>query len=475
MNFLLINPPIRENRPPNCFPLGLAYIAKVLQNAGNNVEVLDVNAFRLTMDQALQSMENHVFDIIGITGLINQYKYIKEFINKIKEKYPNKKIIVGGGVASPIPKLFLEKTKADIVIIGEGEKTVVELAKALEKKEPLYKVDGIAYKEGINKVQTRPRTPIENLDDIPFPAWDLFPVEIYIKNTISGYDKEKRSLNILTSRGCPYQCVYCWDPFGKKTRYRSPDNVIAEIKELIEKYNINYLDLYDETFIADKQRSIEICDKIIKQQIPIKWSCDVRVNLVGKEILTKLKQAGCVCIQYGIESGSQKILDNMKKGVTVKQAKKAIELSRECGYDGIGLITSLMIGMIGETRETIEETVQFCKETGILGGLFYTTATPGTWLWEEAKTKGLITDEEEYILKMGEFSKLLINLTDFSDAELIKLRDNAAKRIYNNYLLANKRKIPKELYTRFKALGFKGFVKHVKPYIKRVFTGKKLE
>lgn len=466
MKVLLINPPIREEAPPNCFPLGLAYVGRVLLDNGHKVSVLDINAHRYKFEQLSEKLKNCDFDVAGITGLITQYKYIKRLTILLKKMYPDKKVIIGGNIASTVPKLLLEKSLADIMAIGEGEVTAVELINALEKNRDLSKVDGIAFKKNKKIVFTKPRQVIENIDTIPLPAWDLFPLKIYFKYSVTGYTQE-RNMNILTSRGCPFHCTFCYDTFGKKTRFRSPENVIAELKELKRRYGITKLDLYDETFTVHKQRAMEICRRMIDEKLNMKWDCSGRVNCIDEELLRIMKKAGVTHILYGIESGSQKILNEMKKGVLVEQAKKAIRSTRKVGIE---FIPTLMIGFPSESRETIEESVNFFKEMSIFSEAFYPTPHPGAPLYDYALQKGLIKDEDKYLESLTHFGRLVVNLTNMPDEKLMMLRNSAVRRIFISYMMKNLYKVPYQIIYRIRIMGLKGFLSNLNSYFRRFIS-----
>src|SRR3989338_8707589 len=225
MKILLINPPIREWSKPNVFPLGLGYIAAVLLQDGHKVEVLDMNAHRFNKEEAEDKIADADFDVVGIGGIVTIYKYIKWLVKTLKIYHPDKKIIVGGSAGSSIPKIMLEKNPVDVVCIGEGEETIKELMRTLEGDGNLSEVKGIWYKDKQDRIcQNEKRSTIKDLDKIPLPAWDLFPMDIYLKNPVGGPNRNKwldgvadenvpLSMNLYTSRGCPYQCVYCYHDF----------------------------------------------------------------------------------------------------------------------------------------------------------------------------------------------------------------------------------------------------------------------
>jgi len=439
MKVLLINPPIREWAKPNVFPLGLGYIASVLLSKKYKVEVLDINAYRWDKLEVENKIKDAEFDIAGIGGIITTYDYVKWLILILKKYYPDKKIIIGGSLGTSIPKIMLEKNLVDVICMGEGEETAKELFKVLESDGDLSKVKGIWYKDNTGIIyQTEKRSPLKDLDSIPLSAWDLFPMDIYLRNPIGAPNRNKwidglannttgLSMNLFATRGCPYKCIYCYHDFmGYLYRTRSPENVIREIEILYRKYKVLYFHFIDDEFVMKKDFVYKFCSllKELSKSIGYKitWGCSGRVNLVTEDLIATMTDAGCVLIGYGIESGSQKMLDLIKKGVTVEQAKSAIRLTKK--YLGWA-DCSFMIGYPGETKETIQETVDFCKELNLSPEvIFFLTPYPGTELYHMALQQGKIKNEEEYILSLGEQGeKVRVNFTSFSDEELVSIQE----------------------------------------------------
>ncbi len=428
MRILLIFPPVDTSLPTKgSFPLGLGYISSILLDMGCSVDILDININQFTRSQVVKKIkELKGYDLIGITGMVTIYGYIKWLTGIIKESLPGIPLVVGGTVASAMPELFLQKTRADIVCIGEGEETVKELIAAIHEKRNLESVKGIYFKRGERIIKNPHRELINNLDSIPFPAWHLFQTKKYIKHHYI-VNCPSNSMNLIAGRGCPYSCTFCYRNFGRTVRYRSVENIIEEIKTLKEKYKITHFEFQDELFTLNDKRVVEFCDRVLKEKLKITWRCLGRANLANYEILKLMKETGCHWLGYGIESGSQRMLDSMNKKITVAEAKKAIRLTRKAG---INVSATFMIGMPGETRETIRETVEFCKETEIFNVPFFTAPYPGTFLYQSLKSKGFIDDEESFILKMGkDVTNLLINLTDIPDDELILLKKEAEEEI----------------------------------------------
>lgn len=445
MKVLLINPPIREWSKPNVLPLGLGYIASILLEKEHAVEVLDINGYRFNREEVEAKIKTAAFDVVGIGGIVTTYKYIKWLIMLIKKYHPNKKVIVGGSVGTSIPQIILSKTEADIVCIGEGEITIGEIIAALETDDSLKNVKGIWFKEADGQVFSNGnRPPIKDLDSIPFPAWDMFPVATYLKNPVGAPNRNKwidgatdeaapLSINLFATRGCPYRCIYCYHDFmGQKYRHRSPANIIAEIRILYERYKIPYYHFIDDEFVMEKDFVYDFC-RLIKdfsQEIGqrITWGCAGRVNLMTEDLITAMAEAGCVLIGYGIESGSQQMLDLIKKQVTVEQAKNAIRLTKKhLGWADC----SFMIGYPGETKETIQETIDFCKELDLTPEvIFFITPYPGTELYSLALQQGQIKDEEAYVLDLGEQGeKIRVNFTKFSDEELFYQQERMIKEL----------------------------------------------
>lgn len=430
MKILLINSPIRLDAKPSCIPSGLATVAAVLRNNGFEVEIFDINALRPGKDEIISTLNNKSWDIAGVSGLITTYKFQIWIIDLLKKIRPQAPVVSGGGLATSVPDLLFNKTAADIVIIGEGEQTMLALCLAMKAGKDLSSVQGIGYRENEQIAFTPKIENIKDIDSIPFPAWDLLPVEIYLNNTIwgdaannsSGFRNDvtiKRSMNIISSRGCPFSCNYCYHLFGRSDyRFRSAQNVIDEIEILVDKYNVDFIGFVDDNMMASEKRLLEFCDLMEKKQFPVTWGCHGRVSSAKPGILERMAATGCIWIGYGIESGSQKILDAMNKKTTVKRARQAIIDTRRAG---IFPNTTFIFGYPGETRETVQETIDFKRELGIDCGSFFATPYPGAPLYEEARPR--IGNEEEFIGNLGNATEFTLNLTDFDDATLFGLKN----------------------------------------------------
>ena len=435
MNILIINPPIRDWARPNCVPLGLGYIASTLRMAGHSIDVLDINAYRYPKDRVTAILKKKSPDFILTGGIITVYIYLKWLTGQLKILFPNIPIMIGGSVSTSIPEIALNTLNVDITCIGEGEITTVEVANCIEQNKKLSSVKGIYYRKNGKIFRNEIRKPIKDMDSFPFPAYDLFAMDIYVNNPVGYVNKDKwgsgsrisddvpKSTNINVTRGCPYKCKFCYcDYLGPGHRHRSPQHILKEMDFLNEEYGVTYFLWADDESIINKRFIHEFCDLMIKSKRDYQFALAGRVNLVNEKMLTELKNAGCNMVAYGIESGSQKMLDNMNKQVKVGQAKNAVELTKKIFGDAD---CSFMIGYPGENDETIQKTKDFCKELDLTPEvIFFATPYPGTELYEYAKKLGLIENEVEYVSKLWEQGEqIAVNFTNWTDEELFGKRE----------------------------------------------------
>lgn len=429
---LISTPHIYEgmSREPSDFQIGLGYLTSVLLEAGIDVDILDINANQYSEEQVsdkIRKIGKNDYDLVGVTAFATQYRYAKWILGELKKNL-NSKIAIGGPLPTFSPKLILEHSDADIAVVSEGEITIKQLIDNLNN---LHKVNGIWYKDRDGKIIQNPKQEyIKNLDDIPFPAWEKFPMDIYLK--LPGfYDAYGvNSMNVISARGCPFNCNYCSRTF-ERVRMRSIDGVIEEIKELMRRYDVKAIQFVDELVMITKERMYELCSKI--SDLKLKWVCQGRVNYVDLDVLKAMKKAGCTRIGFGIESGSQKILNNMNKNQTVEMALNALKWAREAGLQPI---VQMMYGYPGETLETVRETVDFCKKAHIHPGRAFniTTPLPGTKLWDDTLAAGLIKDEDIYLENLVGFHKLLVNYTSFSEEEFFRIKNDAEREVLDSYI-----------------------------------------
>lgn len=434
-SILLINPPIREFARPNNAPLGLLYIASYLEEHGHSVDICDLNVMRqLTnnVEDALRSYSGKTYDFIGLSGLVSTYQWQRRILDIVRNF--NAPILLGGGMATFAPDFVTRNyPEIDIIVLDEGEKTMLEIANEV----PLKDIDGIWYWDEV-WFHNPKTTLIADLDSLPFPNYDKVPVrEVYLGNAIWGrstgnssginYDM-KRSLNMVMSRGCKYNCSFCAHAFkvpGCRFRMRSPDNVLAEIDELVDKYSIDFVGFVDDNTCSDYDWMVEFCIKLIERPYKLHWGCSARVDEVNEELLMVMREANCEWIGFGMEAVDPEILRRMCKGNVLEyreQAEAAIRLTREAG---IWCNCTFIVGYPGENLDTIRETAIFMAENDVPNNIFYATPYPATKLYNDVKDKIIasFSSEDAYIKSLGDATEFRVNCTDaLSDEELIHAR-----------------------------------------------------
>jgi radical SAM superfamily enzyme YgiQ (UPF0313 family) len=379
-NIILINPPQFDKYPQP--PIGLASIAAALEKAKYPITIVDANALRLQPTDVVPLVNKA--QIVGLTAVTPTISNATSIARHLKEANPKLTIILGGAHATLLPEDTLARTpEIDIVVRGEGEETIINLVQAIESEKPLDNIPGINYRRNSELVSTTSRYDNVDLDSLPFLAYHLLPWQKYKPHPPHG--RVLPFAAIVTSRGCPYRCAYCSKPiFGNKFRGQSPERVLEEIIYIKDKFGIREIAFYDDIFTLNKKRAIEIADGMLSKDLNMQWTCETRVNLVDKELLQKIKQAGCYAIAYGIESASPEILQNISKDISLEQVEKAVRISREAGLETIGYF---MIGSPGETPETIDKTIQFAKKLKLDFAQFSVTMPfPGTELYKMLKT-----------------------------------------------------------------------------------------
>ncbi|NMC06466.1 MAG: radical SAM protein [Candidatus Lokiarchaeota archaeon] len=372
MNILLVHPSsyfktriLNEITMPD-MPLGLAYIAAVLEKANHHVKIVDLNVVK-SKEELRAAITDVRYDIVGFTSTTSNILNCFRTIQVIKKVLPWAITVLGGWHASGVPIQTMQECKdIDIVVKGEGEETMAMLVKAIEAHQDFSSIEGIVYRNKDGQItENKDRPLIHDLDALPFPARHLLPMEEYKKrgfNTSGVYFKRDLYISgIVTSRGCTGQCVFCADHtiYKHRCRLRSPENVIAEIKHAMKHFKVQIFFLQDAHFTQSPTRAKKICELIIKENLNIIWACSARVDTVNKELLLLMKQAGCARIGYGIESGSPKMLRIMNKHVKFKQMHDALKWTREAG---IISYVYLVYGMPGETEKDIWLTRQLLMD-----------------------------------------------------------------------------------------------------------------
>ena len=367
--------------------------------------------------------------IIGITIMTPTANSAISLIRSIKEAKKDAFIYVGGPHATLMPLDLLEKVpEIDVVVVGEGELTAPELIDAVVNNKNMAHVKGIAFRDNGKPKLTEQREMIGSLDELPLPAYHLMPIEKYRPYPPHGI--KLPYIALMTSRGCPYRCIYCSKPIhGRKYRARSPDSVVKEIKYLKEKFGIKEVLFYDDTFTLDRNRTMELCNKMIEEKLNVLWSCETRVNLVDEELLNKMREAGCYIISYGVESGNQDLLEILKKDITLDQVRAAFKLTKHCKILTVGYF---MLGVPGETVETMKNTINFAIEIDADFVQFsICTPFPGTELFEYAKKEGInLENWDKFIYVSTSSEKPVLISKNLSAEELKTWYKTAYKRFY---------------------------------------------
>lgn len=391
MKVMLLFPPKGFTSKDPLPPLGPLYIASILEKEGILVEVVDASLERYRWrDLKVRYLESNP-DIVGITTLTEFCFESFKAGQLAKEVLPDCTVVVGGPHSSFCPEDVLTHIPyVDIVLRGEGEYAFLELCKALGSSKNLRKILGISYRDNDRIIHNPPLPLIDDLDRLPFPARHLLPMEKYNFRLFVPGKGLVPATHMMTSRGCPFRCSFCITSklLGKVWRSRSPGNVIREVEDIVENFEINTIWFYDDVFTMSRQRTIEICDLILERKLNINFTCSIRVDTVDKELLTKMKEAGCFKVFFGVESGSQRILDRVcGKKITIEQVR------RLSGWlDELGIIKNpgYIISFPGETYQDASKTMELIKEIGGEVSLSLLKIYPGTKIEDIAKQKGIL-------------------------------------------------------------------------------------
>ena len=417
------------------FPQGIAYLASVCRRAGHTVTIYNQDICHWPEEHLTEYIQQSDFDLIGVGACGGYYQYrkvlkISDAINRARNR---PFYVLGGHLVAPEPEFFLIKTGADAVVIGEGEETIIELVKRMEEKKALASVDGIAYFENDKFIQTNRRQLIADIDTLPMPAWDLFPMDHYALLRMPNIKNSQRCLPVLSGRGCTFNCNFCYR-MDKGFRPRATESIIEELQILKKDYAISYVAFSDELLMSSEKRTIELCEAFMKAELRMNWDCNGRLNYATPEVLRTMKAAGCVFINYGIESMDEQVLRNMKKNLSVRQIIAGVENTIAAGISpGLNII----FGNIGENEKTLKLGVEFLlkySDHSQLRTIRPVTPYPGCPLYYHAIEKGLLKDCEDFYENKHVNSDLLsVNFTNLSDAEFHKRLYEANSVLIQNY------------------------------------------
>jgi radical SAM superfamily enzyme YgiQ (UPF0313 family) len=423
MQVTLVNPPypVGSHRHPPFIPLGIGYLAAVLEQNGYSVNVIDCQALKLTLSEVEKELIKRQPNLVGLTSTTLTYKSALKIIEVTKKVLPNSITVLGGShVTFWDEEAFQECPSLDVVVRREGEHTLLELVQRLDAGKSYCDIIGTTCKKDGKIVKNPDRPYIEDIDELPFPAVHLFPIEQFNKygNII---------FPVMTSRGCVYWCDFCTAVrmFGRKYRMRSPKKVVDELELLYKKYGEKQYTFYDDAFTVDQARTNEICDEILRRGLKIKWDCETRVDMVSKDLLVNMKKAGCIAVWYGVEAGSQKVRDAMGKGINTQQTLNAFKWTQDAGMIAVA---SIILGFPGETKETAWESVKLLRKINPDEiGIYIATPYPGTPMYDYVKKMGWlkIFDFDRYDTATPIFESPTMSMK-----ELKEIHDKAHQSFY---------------------------------------------
>lgn len=481
---ILINPPWYRffGQEWSVKPLGLCYIAAVLEKHGFDVGIYNADScpglqmtdaysttqnfqkylLRMTNQEDLIWREVEVLitdflpQIVGISMNTVQYKSALTLAKLIK-KIDSKIIVVGGGVHPTVcPDEILNGGYFDYLVRGEGEYTMLELAKALRRDKPVDCINGISYKHDNKIIHNPARELIENLDDLPWPANHLI---LNIKDMMPD-----DFAYVMASRGCPYQCIFCvaHKIWSRKVRFRSPRNVVDEIKLIKQNYSPVYFHFQDDSFTLDSKFIDELCNLLIKEKINIRWVCETRVDLADDQMLKTMRQAGCFKVILGVESGSPLTLSKIKKHISLEQVRKAVRL---CKKNKLETSIFFLIGFPWETEKEIKETVALMEELDPQYAVFsVATPYPGTELYDICKNENLLPPNPDWSRFFHQSPDMFLtkNLSKIQTKKIIK-------DVENKFVRHNKKKHRIKLLNPFRLfLELKRFYKQPRVLVSKI-------
>jgi anaerobic magnesium-protoporphyrin IX monomethyl ester cyclase len=424
-----------DNYSKKLMPLGPGYVATAMQKCRIDVSITDCSIFRYDDIELAKIFIQSGVKIFGIGALYPMSSEVKRLCNLIRALIPDAKIILGGSLPTPIPEFILNEMDADIATIGECEMTIPPLMNAIVGKGDLKDVTGIAYRKDGKFFDNGPPTlPLSaNKVEVGWPAYHLYEIEKYITcPKFFPFDQNDRILPIVSGRGCPYSCDFCFRVSA--FRSRPFDDLLDEMEFLQKKYNLDGFYIVDDLLMLSKEKITTFCKGIIERGLKFKYNCTGRVNTVTPEIIKLLKESGCISIYYGLESGNEEILQTMSKKTNLEQIYNAIKLTREVG---IYCEYAVMFGQPGENKKTLQDSVDLIKNisygTYRSNKIFGCVPFPGSGLYDWCKEKGLIKSDKEFydkfINQYWSLDQIPVNMTELSNDEANKAFQEANKEL----------------------------------------------
>ena len=412
---LLVMPKHREG--DKTFPFGIATVYSRLKESGFDVDLVDCVVEGKSFPELITPSRLGGYDVIGIGGLVSCYKRVKEeIVPFIRKHAPRALIAVGGYLGISVPRLLLSRGLCEVCFLGDAEESLPEFLEVSDRKEEWRNIVGLAYLDGGGSYVSTGARRLENLEKTYVPYHKHMEIEKY-----NAHQKDRnKTYPLVVEVGCLFNCNFCFNSSSNKPRSRSPEHVIEEIKVAAAKYGYPRVGLMSENLLSRPRWVTRFCELIRENGLRFKWEAAGHARTLNDGILSMVKQHGCTEIGIGFENFSQKILDAMNKRVKVEDNIRALKLLRTNGLKFSG---TMIFGYLGESRETIEENIRVCREYAYAAPYFWIQAYPLTTLYAQCMEKGLIRDEEEYVERLGDITEYVINMTEFPDAELVRMRE----------------------------------------------------
>lgn len=440
MKILFLNPCLRKNANYKILPVGLASVMTFVKQRGYDFDLLDVDINEYSDEYVESYIRDNRYDVILYGSIVTHYKWIKWLTHTIKKLHPQTKVVVGNSVAGSCYQVFMENSPADVVVIGEGEYSCAEVLDAFSEGKSLEDVKGVAYRDSYGRIIKTPRRPSCKIDDLPMVEWNLFD-DRYIKNSgdtalgLGDAEEKPITMPISTARGCINKCTFChyvfWnDPY----RFRSPENILAEVKRNMTRYGAKYFNFWDDLSFASIPQVEKMLDAISESGLRFNWSASIRTDLLGNsekpyqkrlDIAKQMKAAGCAGVGFSLESANSGILTMMKKRVKPEYFSEQIQILKEVG---IACNVSVVFGYPIETKETIHETFNMCVENDIYPSIGFLLPLPYTGMYAYAKEHGFITDEDAYLTSITERQDICLNMTKMLNEEILVEIESCAKK-----------------------------------------------
>ena len=467
MKILFVNPSLRLGAPHRYLPVGLGYVVTAAKLAGFKFVLLDVDITAMSDQQVEEYVSRHRYDVVLVGSIVTHYKWIKWFVTTVKRYQPGCKVVVGNSVGASIAEVIMHHAPVDAIVVGEADVTVVEVLKALNEGRPLgeadlpevpilhrngslpatvrgHGIEGVIFRDRNGRiVNNGKRKAVKKIDDLPFPDWDIFDVERYLElcrstahDTTRFPVEEARVMPVNTARGCVFKCTFChyvfWDdPY----RHRSPQSVIAEIRQNQRKYGANYINFWDELTFHKIEPAERFIDALIEADLGIHFTAAIRTDLLGQSedplekrlgLAHKMKKAGAVAVGFSLESANEEILVAMNKRVKRDYFGEQVRVLNEAG---IISNTSIVLGYPQETPDTIQETLDTCRRAKIYPSPGFLLPMPSTGMWDHAMKHGFITDIDQYLINITERQDFTVNMTTMKDDELKQVAADGLKQL----------------------------------------------